>query len=357
MKTIRFYTLAALCLFILQTGHSQNKKLDKSLSKADAYYKAGSFSKALKTLNKFKAGALKISTQNNYVLAYYIREARINLAMGVIDGFENSLSNALTNSSAVFGETSTSYATTLLDVGELYIEYGNYRVAIKYIEEGGSLLLKTDQANEEVKGRVALLKAEALIGQGFVNAALDILASVEKHFASRAVDKETLVENGQIKTSRLTEPEIFARHNDYARLKILTGMAYAKKGRVSLTGSDAENPDVEFVFGELDNWLKGKKRLLGETSLAEVTFLYIWARALVDNGNKNLPPFLEFDRTLNNLKRKTAPTNALAQELYLSYIEYLLRKENRPRYLNTKLEYEKVIDKYYPKSSVHQVNL
>jgi hypothetical protein len=135
------------------------------------------------------------------------------------------------------------------------------------------------------------------------------------------------------------------------------GSAIAKKGMISIIGADVENPDVDVAFGELESWLKGKKRFFGETSLAEVRYKYVWAKALVDNGNLVLPGFLEFDNTLNELKRRTNPTNSLAHELYLNQLDYLLKNNNRARYLNTKLEYEKVIDKYYPKSSLHRVNL
>lgn len=358
MKNATVFLLYALFLIAaIQPVHAQNKKLDKALKKADAYYAAGRFSKALNTLTKFKAAASGVSSQNNYLLAYHIREARINLAIGMVDGFETSLNNALATSKAAFGESSTSYAETMLDVAQLYNEYGNYRIARQYIEDAETLLTKRGQLDQNLTGRISLIKAEAMIGQGFVNEALALLSSIEKILAARAVDKETSVENGQIKTFRLADAEIFARHNDYARLKILTGMAYARKGRVSVTGANAEDPDLEVVFGELDNWIKSRRRFLGETSLAAVQYLYVWAKALVDNGNRALPPFLEFDRILNDLKRKTAPTNALAHELYLSYLEYLLDQGNRARYLNTRLEYEKMIQKYYPKTSLHQINL
>jgi CHAT domain-containing protein len=355
MKIIRLHTLALFfCLFIFQPAHSQNKKLDKALKKVDGYYKAGSFSKALKGLNKFKTAALKISSQNNYMVAYHIREAQLNLAMGMVIGFEVSLSNALTTSLGVYGETSASYANTILDVAQIYVEYGHYRVGRAYVEQAQALLQKTDQLTEEITGRIALLKAEAMIGQGFANDALGLLATVDKYFTSRAVDKETTVENGQIKTTRLQEPEIFKRHNDYAQYKTLVGMAYAKKGRISVSGANAENPDLDAVYLELQSWIKNKRRFLGETSLAEVKYRYLWAKALEENGSKQ---DLEYDKILNDLKRVTAPTNALAHDIYLSYIEYLLEKENRAKYLNTKLEYEKMIDKYYPKASLHQINL
>lgn len=355
MKMIRICLLGTfLCLFLLHTGYAQNKKLDKALKKADGYYKAGSFSKALKALSKFKSSALKISSQNNYMLAYHIREARINLAIGVVDGFENSLSNALNTSKVVFGETSTSYAGTLLDVSEVYNEYGNYRIARQYAEQAEALLVKTEQMNEAFAARIALVRAEAMIGQGFANDAIELLSGVEKYFASRAVDKDTKVENGKITTTRLEDSEIFARHNEYAQFKTLVGMAYAKKGRISIIGADQENPDLDAVYKELEVWMKGKRRYLGETSLADVKYRFLWNKALEENGNRR---DLQYDRILNDLKRITAPTNALAHEIYLSYIGYLLQEGNRPRYLNIKLEYEKMIEKYYPKSSLHQINL
>ena len=353
MKILRFYALF-LCLILFEPGYSQNKKLDKALKKVDNYYKAGSFSKALKSLNKFKSGALKISSQNNYLLEFYTREARINLAIGVVDGFDNSLNNALATSKAVYGETSTSYAKTMLDVSAVYNEYGNYRIARQYVEQAGDLLDKTGENNEDFTGRIAMIKAEAMIGQGFANGALELLATVEQYFTSRAVDKETRVENGQIKSIRLEDTEIFARHNDYAQFKTLIGQAYAKKGRISIAGADRGNPDIDVVYKELEGWMRSKKRFLGDGSLADVKYRFAWAKALEENGSKQ---DLEYDRILNDLKRITAPTNALAHEIYLSYIEYLLEKGNRPRYLNTKLEYEKMIDKFYPKSSLHQINL
>ena len=230
MKTFRLYLL--LFFFasnIAQPACAQYKKLDKSLSKADAYYKAGSFSKALKALDKVRTGASRIPGQTNYMLACYVREARINLAMGMLDGFEKSLENALNTSKTVYGETSESYAGTMLDVAEIYNEYENFRAAREFSERAQELLTKTAQLKDALAARIALIRSEAMIGQGFANDALELLNGYEKYFASRAVDKETSVQDGQIKTTRLAESEIFARHNDYARLKILMGMAYAKK--------------------------------------------------------------------------------------------------------------------------------
>jgi CHAT domain-containing protein len=359
MKNTRFFIFAALlCFFFSQAGFSQNKKLDKTLKQVDTYYSTGSFPKALKALKKFKSGAEKLGAKSNYMVEYYVREARINLASGVLVDFEKSLDNALKSSIEIFGETSTNYATTLLDVADIYLEYGNYRISRDYIDKAESVLKKSNQLTEALTGRIALIKSEALIGQGFANTAVETLLGVEKYYLARAVDKESYVENGAIKNKRLEDAEIFQRFNEYVRLKTLLIAAYEKMGRISVTGSNIDNPDVEFYGADLSNWLKGKRRFLGETSLAEVEYRFIWSRALLENGNVGgLPSELEIDNILNDLKRRTNPTNSLAHELYLKYLEYLLKKENRSKYLNTKLEYEKVIDKYYPKSSLHKINI
>lgn len=357
MKITSFHVLLLLlCALTTAPTFSQNKKLDKSLKKIDASYSSGSYSKAASALKKFKSGAENMGPQNNYMVAYYIREARINLAQGILGGFEASITNALSASATAFGEDSKIYASTLLDAAQLYVQYGNYRVAREYIDKSKALLDKIGQLSDDVKGRIALLEAEAMIGQGFCNNAIDILRGVEKYYAARAVEKETIVEAGQIKTQRVPDEEIFARFNDYVKLKTLLGNAYAKKGFVSLGSTSDDLIDIDDIYMEIDAFLKGKKRFLGEASLADVEYRYLWARAFVDNGMPNLPSEIELDKTLNMLKRRVSPNNELANDLYQSFLSQLLRDDNRSAYNTIKQEYQKIIGKY-PKNTVHMVNM
>jgi CHAT domain-containing protein len=360
MKHFALILFSSLILLMSAFNVSaQNKKLDKSIKKIDGYYNAGSFEKALSSLGKFKTSALKLGTTSNYMVMYYLREAKVNLALGVVTGFEASLTNAANASQAAYGENSTMYCSTLLDISKIYLDYGNFRIAREVIEKSEDILKKSNQLTDQLKGRIALLKAEAMIGQGYANAAIQLLRDNEKYFVTRAVEKETIVEGAEIKTRRIPEEELSQRFNDYARLKMLIGSAIAKKGRIGIFGEDLENdPDVDGAFGELDSWSRGKKRLLGESSLIDVEYHYLWAKAFRDNGNKQMNDSrLQFDNILSDLKQITNPTNTLAHELYLSYLQQLLENGNRARYLNTKLEYEKVINKSYPRTSLHRVNL
>ncbi len=352
--------LFALIIFVaaFTPALSQNKKLDKSLKKIDGYYASGNFLKALSGLKKFKSGAEKMGPQSNYMVEYYLREAKFNLAAGVLSSFDLSITNALNASKNAFTEDSKMYASTLLDAADLYNQYGNFRLSREYVDKSKKIMEKVGAA-DDIKARSTLIEAEALIGQGFCNKAIELIESVETYYAGRAVEKETTVEDGNIKTKRLPEEELYRRFNEYAKLKILHAYATVRKGVISVIGANAENPDSETLFNNLEAWLKGKSRYLGATSLVEIEYRYLWGKSLHDNGTASdvIPSKIQFDNTLNALKRKVIPTNNLAHDLYLSYLDVLLKNDDRGRYQNLKLEYDKVIDKNYPKTSVHKINM
>lgn len=357
MKPFRvcFYVL----LFISVTSYAQDKKFDKALRKIDNYYATGSLLKASAALKKLKPSVIaKLGANNTYMPGLNLREARINLGLGMLSDFDKTLTTALDEAIATFGENSNSYANTLIEVAAMYNEYGNFRIARNYIDQAEKILSKTTEIEEPLKAKIALIKAEAMIGQGFCREAITLLSEYDKYFFSRAVEKESIVENGEIKVRRIPESEIFERFNNYATYKTLLGSAYGQMGRVSVLGSSAENPDVDVVFQELQSWFRGKNRFLGETSLAEVRYKYVWTRTLVDIGRRgSSEKELTFSENLSDLKKRTTPTNALAHEIYLNYLSELLRAESYGKYLSIRLEYERMIEKNYPRLSLHRVNL
>ncbi|HEX6893422.1 MAG TPA: tetratricopeptide repeat protein, partial [Chryseolinea sp.] len=349
MKIYRCFLLVVLTLALTQPLFSQNKKFDKSLKKVDSRYNGGSFSKASSSLQSLKKSVVaKMGQQNSYMPGLYIREARITLALGVLDGFEKTLDNALAASLATFGENSTNYAATMIDVAEVYNEYGNFRRSREYTAKAKELLTRTNQLNDHLNARIGLVEGEAMTGQGFCNEALALFKSLESYFAGRAVDKETTVQGGAIKTQRVPDVEIPQRYSDFAKLLTMTANAYSKKG--SLLSADS-------AFGAAQSWIRKNQKYMGETSLAGVTNRYLNAKMLIDHGNEQRNNDLEFDNILGDLKKRANPTTQLAHDLYLAYLHELLVEENRARYLNTKLEYQKMIDKNFPKGSLFQINL
>ncbi len=231
MKTFRLPLLLLLLISFLQPAFAQNKKFDKSLKKVDGYIASGKYEKANSGLAKLKKSVTsKMGANNPYMPGIYIREAKLGLALGTLVLFDATLTNALTSSLTVFGENSTTYANTYIDVAELYNEYGNYRISREYVTKSRDLLGRTNQMTDTLKGRLALVEAEAMIGQGYCDEAIDLLNSVEPYYAKLAVDKETIVDGGKIKNNRVPEEQLPTRFGNYARLLVLKDWLSDKKG-------------------------------------------------------------------------------------------------------------------------------
>lgn len=349
MKVFRSSLFLVVAVLLLHPLYSQNKKFDKSLKKVDSYYASGNLSKASSGLQKLKKSVVaKMGQQNTYMPGLYIREARINLSAGMLEGFDNIVANAINSSLNIFGENSASYANTLIDVAAIYNEYGNYRLSREYLTKAKESLIRVSQDTAYINARLIMTEAEAMTGQGFCNKALEHFQSVDSYFAGRAVEKETKVEGGTIKTQRVPVDELPKRYSEYGKLLTLIANAYSKKG--NLLSADS-------AFKAAQTWIRRNQKYMGETNLSLVQNNYLYAKMLIDNGNEDRERELEFENILNNLKKRAKPTNTLANDLYLAFLHQLLVEENRARYLNTKLEYQKVLDKNFPKSSLVQINL
>ncbi|MEJ7644067.1 MAG: CHAT domain-containing protein [Chryseolinea sp.] len=348
MKMFRLSLFFAISLLSFFTINAQNKKFDKSLRKLDALYAAGSVSKASSALQKLKkAVSAKMGETNSYMPGLYLREARMNLAGGMLEGFDNTLAKAITSGAATYGETTILHVGTLVDVAEIYNEYGNYRISREYLVKAKDALAKTAEKNEYIKGRIALTEAEAMTGQGLCNEALALLSEIQPYFAGRAVERETTVEGAAIKTQRVSDTEIPQRYSEYAKVLTLTANAYSKKG-ILLSADSA--------FKAAQTWIRKNQKYMGEANLSLVQNNYLYAKMLIDNGNEEREKELEYENILNNLIKRAKPTTTLAHDLYLAYLHQLLVEENRARYLNLKLEYEKVLNKNFSKSSLVQIN-
>jgi tetratricopeptide (TPR) repeat protein len=66
---------------------------------------------------------------------------------------------------------------------------------------------------------------------------------------------------------------------------------------------------------------------------------------------------LDYSWQLSELKSRTSPSVPLAHDIYLAYLDQLLREESNTRYANLKSEYDRMLGKYFTKSSLMNVNL
>lgn len=349
MKVIRLMYVLALVLFLGACG-----SLDKKLTKVDQSYNSGDYSKASKGLTKFKKKAVaKFGQDNKYMPGFYIREAKINLNSGLPTGFETSITNAIASSAKINGEASAAHVQTLADVAEAYNQYGNYRLAREYAEKALTIVSAVTPEEPVLKSRIDLELAEAMIGQGFYNQALEILAANEKFLIGRAVEKETYVEEGKIKSRFIPEAELDQRFGSYVRMLTLSAYALGKQG-------DLVESESKFAFAHKE--ITKNKRYFKETNLALVYNAYLHLTILVEHNDGNVPPKLDEKRLdyswqLSELKSRTSPSVPLAHDIYLGYLNQLLREESNTRYANLKSEYDRMLGKYFTKASLMNINL
>ncbi|HET9052535.1 MAG TPA: hypothetical protein VFM90_00065, partial [Cyclobacteriaceae bacterium] len=349
MKVIRLIGVLALVLFLGACG-----SLDKKLTKVDDSYSSGDYSKASKGLAKFKKKVTsKFGQDNKYMPGYYIREAKINLNSGQLTGFETSITNAIASSAKQNGDASAPHAQTLADVAEAYNQYGNYRLARAYAERALEILKGVTSEEPVLKSRIDLELAEAMIGQGFYNHALEILEENEKFLAGRAIEKETYVEDGKIKNRFIAEAEVQQRFGSYAKLQTLRAHALGKQGDIV---------EADKVFGDAQRWITKNKRFFKDTNLALVYNAYLHLTMFVEHNEGNVQQkfdekHLDYSWQLGELKSRTSPSVPLGHDIYLAYLDQLLREESSNRYANLKSEYDRMLGKYFTKSSLMNINL
>lgn len=353
MNTFKLLFVALIVVALTGAAGYAQKKYDKQVAKIDRYYESGRYPKALSALNKFRKSVTgKLGATNAYMPGYYIREAKINLNAGILTGFETSLTNAINTSVTVNGADSLKHASILVDVADAYNQYGYYRLSREYLTQASAIIAKAPRKDDALQGRLTLEMAEALTGQGFCNEAINVLREKESFYASRAVEKETYVDGGAIKTRRIADTEIIPRFSSYARMLTLIAQAYARQGNVNSADS---------AFEASRTWIRQNQRYLGETSLALVQNNFYNSKMLAENNNGILPPgvkkYLEYSDLLSDLKKRTSPATPIAHELYLASLEELQHSGSSARYANLKAEYDRMLGKYFTKTSLVNINL
>ncbi len=337
-----------LLLWISPAMVMAQAKYDKLLNKAEASYTSGNYSKAISGLNKFKKKAFKkLGQQNVYTPTYYMRLAKYNLVSGYIAEFESNLLQAVSSSKAINLENSQTYGLILVEAAELNNMNGAYRVAREYLAQAKQVLEGGDFMKDVTKGRYELALAETLTGQGYYSEAIELLNELERFYAGRAVKQETFVDDkGNLKSRRLSDEELTERYEKYGYLRSLLGWSLSSMGR---------NNSADSVF---DNNTVYLKKNLGQSNLEYIRNQFLIANHYIMHGfSGDLRKDVDYSTSLNNIKIKHSPSHYLAISIYENYLRELQKNGSSAKYLNTKLEYEKMISKSYDSKSIYNVRL
>lgn len=343
--------LLATSFLVFTITFSYSQKYEKKLVKIDESYTEGDYLKGQKNLEKFRKKVnKKLGANNKYMVDYYLRQARFNIATGILVGLDQILENALTVSASVNGEDSKAHALNQLEVADIWVFYGNYINAKKHVDDAEATLKATNEIDDGAKAQIELKKAQILSGQGFYNEALKFINQNLNYFQGRAVTEVSYVdEKGKLKTRRLDEREVTDRLSDYATLLTLKAKTFAKKGKYLSADS---------AFARTKQWIDDSD--LGDKSIDYANNQYLYGKFLVENGLKEFNRATkdeDFDKTLTALKKKHEESHYMAFNLYEALLKYYLYQDQKAKYRNAKIEYEKAIKRNFKRSSLHYINL
>ncbi|GHN00932.1 hypothetical protein WSM22_24210 [Cytophagales bacterium WSM2-2] len=339
MKTSNLFLLGGLLLAISGQVASQ-AKYDKAINATEKSYEAGDYKKAISGLEKFKKKAFKkLGQQNPYTTRYYLLIAKNKQASGKITDFESNVQTAISSSLINNKENSQAHGQLLADIAELYILNGSYKVARDYLEQAKKILIDGSFMTEAIKTRWGVLNAEALTGQGYYNEAAAILLEQEKYFSSRAVKNESYVDDkGNLKSRKIPDEELKVRYQDYGRW--MTDLANVYRNQGNFNSADS-------AFSSAARWID---KYLGKYDFSFARNQYLHSMLIVENGlelDRDFPKGTGFDNALNNLRATHKNTHYLAASIYEEYLKRLLAQGGGARYLNTRNEYEKMINGNY----------
>jgi CHAT domain-containing protein len=340
---IRLFLLF-LCLPLLGITQSKNEKF---LRKAEASYATGDYGKAFSSLEKFRKKVnKKLGTPNQYTPVYYLTYAKYNLASGMILEFESNLQSAITAINTASQKTEKSYEL-LIEAANLQSQNGSYLKARQLFEQVKTSLETVGLMKDPIKAKWDLGYAEALAGQGYYTQAIEILTARQPFFAGRASKTETIIDNGALKSRKLTDEEYKQRVAENARLLTLLARTLGTKG-------DYNEADARFKQNQ-----ELIRKALDRYSIEYITNSYYWGNFLVEHGLEgNLTNAMDDDygTLLTKLKANHKPTHWLATKLYEAQLRMYLR-DGSSRYYNLKLEYEKLINREFKSTSIYAPRL
>jgi len=346
MKTtismIKLVGLLVVCM-VLSTYFAHAQKWEKYLAKAEDIYEQGDYKKAIKQISKLKAKSIaKLGSANKYLALGYIKEAKNNVAMGRFQKLDELIQKGVDMSIKVNGENTGDHLLLIIEVSDIYLEFGNYRMAEKYVARTEELMESTGITFEDFLAAVDLRKAAVLSGKGYYTEALKLINDREPFYNGRAIDKRTYVDDnsGKIVTEKFSQEDRTKRFQDFGRLMTLKANTLNKRG--NFLSSDS-------AFLVADNWLE---RNMGKSDLAYLENLYYWAKMLEDNGVEGKLPIKYYERATARLKGKYKVTHNLNLKVEQRLIRAYARNGDKAKGHQEEIAYKKAAQ-YYGNTSLH----
>lgn len=240
---MQFYKITTLCIVFLLGSFAGHAQYQKYLDKAEAEYQVGKYADAMKTIAKMKkAVAKKLGAKNSYLAIALMKEAQINLELGLLNDVERPMNEALAMSYAVNDTASAEHGFMLKEAAEVMLQYGNYQLAETYLTKAITAFKSSDSFIEGIKAETDAMEAKVKVGKGFNQEAIKLIDGQLDFYKNRALTAGKLDQEQKM--------------TDYAELMTVRAQAFANMGDVDKA--------TELFYGN-KNWIRdnlGKKHIL-----------------------------------------------------------------------------------------------
>jgi len=323
---------------------------EKDLAGIDEAFNRGDYLSASSLNEKFEKSVVKkLGDENQFMVEFLYKAARNNLANGYLVSFNHYLDQAIEMSSNVNRVDSREHTDLLINISRLYIRYGDFMKSLNYLEQAEAILNNLGEISGDDKAKIDFNKAAIYSGIGAYDDALAFIDGHLEYYSVRAISRETYVDqkSGKLKSRKLTQGEIFQRFGDYAALLNLKARTYWKRGSVN-------QADSAFEYSR--GWIEDQKEM-GKKSIYWVqNQLWQWQMFYEYGVNKN-EARNNFEEAMYKLKIDHNESHFMALEIYETLLKVYLDNNDQARYKNLRSEYEKVIKRYFKRTSLYYINL
>ncbi len=247
MKSVQYLFSITLAVLFIFSSPEANAQYQKYLDKAEEYYRVGNYAKANKTIGKMKKKVTKkLGAKNSFMAIALIKEAKINLELGLLTSVDAPLEQAVSMSYEVNDTLSAEHGFMMKEAAEVMLQYGNYRKAQMYLDRAIASFTASNNYVDNLKAELDVMRAQVLVGKGFNQEAIKLVEDQLDFYQQRAFSGGSKDEEEQKMT-------------DYAALRTVQAEAYANMGDVDRATQ---------LFFENKNWIK--------ENLKKSHILYAW---------------------------------------------------------------------------------
>ncbi|MEO9966884.1 MAG: CHAT domain-containing tetratricopeptide repeat protein [Reichenbachiella sp.] len=334
MKNLKCLSLFTTLLLVSCTLTFGQTKYDKKLEKADDLYELGNYPGARSEIEKIKKQTTKkIGGVNEFLPIARIKEAKYDVALGILGGVHQSVAEGLEMSEVVNGADSEVHALLLKESTEVMILYGNYVKASEYLEKAKAIL-EAAEMDENLAASLDVLDAQIKVGRGYYSDAIQLINGKMDFYQGRA-----LLDDGAKKNV------VRERKREFARMMMFKGDAYRQMGNYL-------SADSSFVYA--DRWIQ---KNLGKADILFSENQYLNTLLLEENGLEKDAVVNLYEKAYVNTIRKYLPSHYVTIRIKERLIKSYIKNNNKAK-LNTHItEFKKVIKQYYDKNSLNSLML